>query len=152
MNRARETAQEERGSAAGPRPGAGSGANGEPTSVLIRRLVSNIGALFRVYAQLTRDEGVTVAKGFMIGFGLLGAAAVIAVTIPGLVVVAAIVLLSLVVQLWAAALIVLAATVLLTGILVALGLRRLQVRRLATIGQKIREDMRWLQNELLGKG
>ncbi len=151
MNRAQQNTHEERGGTGGARSGTGSGPNGEPTSVLIRRLVSNIGALLGVYAQLGRDEGVLVAKGFMIGLGLLGAAAVVAVTIPGLVVVAAIVLLSLVVQLWAAALIVLGATVLVTGILVVLGLRRLRWRRLATVGQKIREDLSWLRNELLGK-
>lgn len=151
MSESQKTTQEGRGRAGGEWAGSGSGPDGEPTPVLIRRLLSNIGALLRAYAQLTRDESKVAARGFMVGLALLGAAALVAVSIPVLVLIAAIVLLSLVVQLWAAALIVLGASVLLTGILVALGLRRLQFRRLAAVGQKIREDLRWLQDELLGK-
>jgi putative superfamily III holin-X len=149
MRQDQQDVQDERGRAGGA--GAGSGPDGEPTWVLIRRLVSNIGALLRAYAQLTRDEGVATVREFMGGLALLGAAALVAVSIPGLVLIAAIVLLSLVVQLWAAALIVLGASVLIAGVLVLLGLRRLRFARLAAIGQKIREDVRWLQDELRGK-
>ncbi len=131
--------------------GAGPGRDGEPTPVLIRRLLANIGALLRTYAQLTRDEGVATARQFLVGLALLGAAALVAVSIPGLALIAAVVLLSLAVPLWAAALIVLGAAVLVAGVLGILGLRRLRFARLAAVGRKIREDVQWLQNELRGK-
>jgi hypothetical protein len=151
MSEGRGTAREERGRTGGTPFGAESSPDGEPTPVLIRRLLTNIGALLRAYAHLARDEGVATVRQFLVGLALLGVAALVAVSIPALVLTAAIVLLSLVVQLWAAALIVLGASVLLTGILVGLGLRRLRLTRLAGIGQKIREDLRWLETELRGR-
>jgi Putative Actinobacterial Holin-X, holin superfamily III len=154
MFRNQGVAQEERGRPGerGGRPGAGSGPDREPTSVLIRRLVSNIGALLRAYAQLTRDEGIATGRQFAVGVALIAAAVLVAISIPGLALMAAVVLLSLVLPLWAAVLITLGAAILLTGLLVGLGLRRVRARRLTAIGQKIREDLRWLQTELRGKG
>ena len=154
MFRDQGVAQEERGRPGerGGRPGAGSGPDREPTSVLFRRLVSNIGALLRAYAQLTRDEGIATGRQLAVGVALIGAAVLVAISIPGLALMAAVVLLSLVLPPWAAVLITLGAAILLTGLLVGLGLRRVRVRRLTAIGQKIREDLRWLQTELRGKG
>jgi Flp pilus assembly protein TadB len=116
---------------------------------VLRRLAANIAALLQTYAILAGQETRATVRDVATGVLFLAAAALLGGFALALTVVAAVLLLSLVLQPWEAALIVLAVAGLVMVLLIELGLGRLRRRRLQRVVEAFKEDLRWLRRALL---
>lgn len=113
---------------------------------LIEVLRAETGALQEDLKRSGRHLGVAL--------GLLGAAVLLLFWILGLMIFAAVAILSIWLQLWAATLIVLAVFVLAAGILAGLGVKRLrQVENpVDSVKRHVDDHLDWWQNGLLATG
>jgi Putative Actinobacterial Holin-X, holin superfamily III len=121
------------------------------TGTILRRLLSNLGLMVRVYMQEAARDLRLAVRDIVMAVVLLGTVMMLGLYLIGLILAAAVLALALVVPGWAAALIVFGAGALVTGllaILMAARLRRLFVRMRATI-QSAREDIRWFRTRIL---
>jgi len=121
----------------------------ESAAAIIQRLAANLAALAQAYADLARDEARETVRGIVRGLVCLGLAAVIGVYAVGLLLLTVVRLLALVLPPWLAALITFAGTLIVLGVLVAIGIRGFTLRRLHAVAAQVRSDIQWLRNEIL---
>jgi hypothetical protein len=121
---------------------------------LFRTLGESLIEVLRAESTALQTDLKTSGKHLGIALGLLGAAVLLLFWVLGLLIFCAIALLSIWLELWAAALIVLALFVAVMAVLVWLGLRRLKLveNPVDSVKRHVDDHLDWWQNGLLAQG
>lgn len=117
----------------------------EPTGELVRRLLTDLAALVRLYGREIREYIQRLGRDVAIAAIMYAAALALGLFALGVAVAALILVADIWLPSWAAALLVLGAIVAAIGLLVLLATRRIR-RRQAGWASRVAEEVRWLRS------
>lgn len=121
---------------------------------LFRSLGESLIEVVRAETSALQTDLKTSGKHLGVALGLLGAAVLLLFWVLGLLIFCIVTVLSIWLELWAAALIVLGVFVLVMGILIWLGVRRLRLveNPVDSVKRHVDDHLDWWQNSLLAQG
>lgn len=121
---------------------------------LFRSLGESLVEVVRAETSALQTDLKTSGRHLGVALGLLGAAVLLLFWVLGLLIFCAITVFSIWLELWAAALIVLVVFLMVMGILVWLGLRRLRLveNPVDSVKRHVDDHLDWWQNSLLAQG
>jgi len=122
----------------------------EPTGELVRRLLADLGALFRLYDREIRAYIQGLGRDVLTAAIMFGAALVLGIFALGVAVTVLILVADIWLPGWAAALLVLGVMIAVIGLLVMLGARRIRGRQ-AQWSERVAEEIRWLRSLFPGR-
>jgi hypothetical protein len=120
----------------------------EPTGEIVRRLLTDLAALLRLYGRALDAHARGLARDVGLAAAMVGAAAVLGLLAIGLGVASLVLIVSLWVPAWVAAVLVLALLAGTMAALVLVAVRRVRRRR-AAWAARVEEELRWLRSLFL---